>query len=440
MTAWSPDSTRIRLRILRRILKSAAPLTAALAVAPAILPPAWPTSAAAQAVEREAEDSAQALAAEQARLASGEDLGPRARQVLQRARNRQDEGKFAEAASILQSWLDGDPGRDHHLLRYELAVNLAAAGDQVAALASLRAAVALQPRFGVAWLRLGQTAYALSQYEPAGEAFLEGYGLTVDPAPDILHYAGVSLLLAGQADRASRTLQTLLREHRQGAPTEWYRALVAAALESADPEAARPFLDALLADRAESADAWELACRFSTARQDYRAAAVMLTVAGYLRPLTETEWRQLGDLYAAIAVPLEAARCYQRALDLDLAAAPTGSGRSAEYERLATAWLAAHRHDLGRAALQAGLAAEPTARLWSLLGDLEFMQGEHEAALAAFGRACALDPDFGRGWLMMGYCALELDRPQDARGHLARAAGFPDQAAGAEAMLRRITP
>ena len=41
----------------------------------------------------------------------------------------------------------------------------------------------------------------------------------------------------------------------------------------------------------------------------------------------------------------------------------------------AAAWLAAHEPDRARAALRDGLAAGPTARLWSLLGDLEFRAG-----------------------------------------------------------------
>jgi len=39
---------------------------------------------------------------------------------------------------------------------------------------------------------------------------------------------------------------------------------------------------------------------------------------------------------------------------------------------------------------------------------------------------------------MMGYCAVELGRDNDARGHLERAAEFPEQAASARNLLSRI--
>ena len=66
------------------------------------------------------------------------------------------------------------------------------------------------------------------------------------------------------------------------------------------------------------------------------------------------------------------------------------------------------------------------------------MDEDFEAALTAFDRATDLDPEFGRGWLMMGYCAIELGRPDEARRYLEKAAEFPDQAAGARSLLGRV--
>jgi Flp pilus assembly protein TadD len=66
------------------------------------------------------------------------------------------------------------------------------------------------------------------------------------------------------------------------------------------------------------------------------------------------------------------------------------------------------------------------------------MDVDYEAALTAFGRATDLDPDFGRGWLMMGYCATELGRRDEARRHLEKAAEFPNQASGARSLLGRV--
>jgi Flp pilus assembly protein TadD len=72
------------------------------------------------------------------------------------------------------------------------------------------------------------------------------------------------------------------------------------------------------------------------------------------------------------------------------------------------------------------------------MGDLEYLDEDFEASLKAFSRACDTDPDYGRGWLMMGYCALELGRDAEARRHLEKAAAFPDQQANARSLLGRI--
>jgi Flp pilus assembly protein TadD len=114
------------------------------------------------------------------------------------------------------------------------------------------------------------------------------------------------------------------------------------------------------------------------------------------------------------------------------------TGRAEEFERLASAWLSAHAHDRARATLKTALGRKETVRLWSLLGDLEYLDEDYEAALTAFDRSCELDPEFGRGWLMMGYCALELERETEARRHLEKAAEFPGQASGARSLLSRI--
>ncbi|MGD9546607.1 MAG: tetratricopeptide repeat protein [Candidatus Krumholzibacteriia bacterium] len=378
---------------------------------------------------------------EQARIEAGEDLAPRAQQILFRARSLLDDGKPAEAAEVLAGWLAGDPARDHALLRYELANARLAQDDETGALADLQAAVRLEPRFARAWLRLGETAYGLERYAAAAEGFARGYALTPDPRPEFLHYAGVCDLLAGRPDQAAAALSTLLTDHRAVAEPEWYRALVAAALESADPGQARPFLDHLLADRPSDPASWELAAQEAAARDDYRTAAVLLTVTGYLRPLTPAEWRQLGDLYAVIEVPRQAARCYERALQADGGSAgPDETAARAEVERLASAWLAAHDLEAARRTLRQAMAGRPTASGWALLGDVDLMDGDFAAASEHFGKAVALDPEFGRGHLMLGYCSLELDRPAEARRHLERALAFPEQATSARDLLRRVEP
>ncbi len=345
----------------------------------------------------------------QKKIESGLDLGSRARQVLFRARIRMENGDAAGAVDALDNWLNGHPDRDHYLLRFERALVCRALDRPDSVLVDLRRSVALEPRFARAWLLLGEVAYRQEAYGVAAEAFGRGYALTPDPQPEMLHYQGVCLLLDGQAEQAVVVLAALLRENRAEAKMGWYRALIAADLACAEPGAASPLLDHLVEDFASNREAWDLAARYAAARQQYRAAVVYLAIADDLQPLDAEHLRQLGDLYSACEVPLQAARCYQRALALkpqvvDADSVALRQGRE-DRERLASAWLAAHRPGLARESLQAAVKA---------------------------------DPDFGRGYLLLGYSALALGLEDEAREDFRRAQSYPDQAPDAGRILNSL--
>ncbi len=380
----------------------------------------------------EAAEPDAALLKEQALLDAGNDLSSRARRALFRARTRQDEGEFEDAAAVMSTWLAGDPAREHHLLRFNLAVSYFGLERPADALVSLEQAVTLAPRYARAWLRLGEAAYELKKYRQAGEAFVRAYDLSPDHRPEILYYAGVSLLSGDRAGQAFGSLARLIDNHPDTARLDWYQALLAAAGEASRPEHAAPYLDRLLAARPDDPDAWELAYRFHAGQTDYEQAAAHLTVADYLQDLSRDELIQLGDLYAAIGVPLQAAHYYELAFTAETEPGPD------EYRKLATAWLSAHEPAAARTTLDTALAARATTRLWALKGDLEYMAEDYAAALAAFAHGIELDPDFGRGHLMMGYCAYELGREKEALCHLARAAEFPAQSTTARGLVDRL--
>ncbi|PJA76717.1 hypothetical protein CO151_02050 [bacterium CG_4_9_14_3_um_filter_65_15] len=348
-------------------------------------------------------------AAVQQTIESGADLSSRAQQVLYRARTRLDNDDPAGAVDAVSDWLKGTPDHDHPLLRFTRAEARLYLDQPDSAWVDLRRAVDLEPRFARAWLKLGELAYSREEYALAAEAFGRGYELSPDAPTALLHYRGVCLLLADRPDEAVTVLAGLLQDHRDVAELEWYRALVAADLECAAPGRATPLLDHLVEDFAAEPDAWDLAARHAAARRDYRGAVVALTIVDYLQPLVRVRLRQLGDLYAACGVPLQAARCYRRALEGEPRAVEADSTdirrRRASVERLAAAWLEAHRPGEARAVLQAELAA---------------------------------DPGFGRGYLLLGYAALDLDRTELARDSWRKALAHPDQADEAGRLLQSL--
>jgi Flp pilus assembly protein TadD len=162
---------------------------------------------------------------------------------------------------------------------------------------------------------------------------------------------------------------------------------------------------------------------------------VALTVVGHLRPLTRQEQLQLGDLYAAIEAPAAAAGYY--------ATATEDTASAGEIERVASAYLASYQSEEALKILEAGIISGPTFRLWSLLGDLHVMENRYALAEAAFRECTRLNPNEPRPHLMLGYCMIEQNRPDDALVELTIAAAaeewtFPRPLAGPRAHSLKV--
>lgn len=369
----------------------------------------------------------------QAQIESGDGLSPRGRKVLFSSRTRQDDGRFGEAAKMMQEWISDHPDQAHHLLYFNLATSQLDLDHSAEALENLERTVALEPRFSRGWLRLGEAAYEQLKYARAAEAFQTGHNLMCEPRPEIRYYSAVAWLLAKEPEKALAGFDSLLRDHKDLATLDWYQALVAAASEAGSFEKARPWLENCLVENEADPRAWYLAYQFAAAEDDYDKAAVYLTVVGHLRPLKRDEHLQLGDLYAQSGVPIQAARSYQKALEY-----PEYQPRSADYLRLASAWMAAHQNAEARAVLDRGIATKPTAKLLALLGDLNYAEKNYADARSAFRQCVTLDAEYGRGWLMCGYCSMEMGENDEARSSLQRAKVFSGQGKVAEELLRRL--
>ena len=351
------------------------------------------------------------------------------RRALFEAQDLRDEGEYLAAAEVLENCLAKDADRDHPLLRFHLARALSLADRSADALEHYQAAIAMRPDFEDAWLGLGEVAYDLDRYREAADAFAKGFELAEEKDPRVLHYAAAAYLLAEDAER-SLQIATSLVSGRHGEPElDWFRTLLAAALELDRPDRAEAAVERMVELYGEKAEAWELLYQYAAHGGDLRRAAVALTIVGYVRPLTRSELRQLGDLYMAIEIPRQASRFYEEAL--------SDSAPPVDQERLATAYLAAHESDAALAVLERALRQRSSAQLWSLMGDVRYLREEYEEAYRAFEQTAAADPARGRAYLMMGYCALKMDRPNVAIGHLETAAGFPDRERDARSLLER---
>lgn len=350
------------------------------------------------------------------------------RKIAIRAAAYSKRAEYRKAVDLLTKHQREHPDQDHYLLRLYLAQNLADLDETALAKEQYHQAVSLEPDLDRGWFGLADAAYELEDYETAAAAFANGYRTSPEKPVAVLYYAGAAYLRAENPDMAFAHFSDLV-SGRIGSPQlKWYQGLIVAAARMQEPEKADPAVAQMVANFADDPEAWYLKYQHEAGKREFREAAAALRLVGYLRPLSDTENKQLGDLYIMLGVPYLASQQYAVALSDTFAAT--------DFERLGSALVAAHETEKALAVLKEALTEAESPRLWSLLGDIHYLRQEYGPAREAFGRIAAAD-ETGRAWLMQGYCALELGEKEAALDLLGRATSFPEQAEMAQILLQR---
>jgi tetratricopeptide (TPR) repeat protein len=346
--------------------------------------------------------------------------------ILFQAQELRNEGRLEESAALIEGYLRSKPDHDGYLLRSYLGMALAQTDRTSDAVEHFEAAVRMKPDHAQSWLGLGDVCYQLERYSRAGEAFHAGFKASPEPDPLVLYYSGVSFLHADQARRSFEVLSELVSGAHGPPELEWCRGYVAASVRAGRSKECKRVLLNLISRNPEDLESWRLLYQAAGSMEDYRQAAVALTIIDYLEPLDSQELLQLADLYLTLDIPAKSTVYYERALD--------EGTNPALRERLASAYIASHDREKARDYLGRAVKEAPTPRLWTLLGDLNYFDEEYEAALGAYSACAKIDPNPARAFLMMGYCAHELDR---LRGqHLRKASEFEETRESAQRLLR----
>ncbi len=359
-----------------------------------------------------------------------ESLPRDAKLALFEAQSLLEKGESEKAVEQLGKYVRAHEKKDDRfLVRYQYASMLVQVDKREAALKEYERVTQLEPRYDAGWMGLGETAYAFGQYAKAADALTKGYELSAEKRPELLYYAAAARLLAGDAAQALPLLDELT-SGRHGAPRfEWYRGYVSGCLQAQDSDRGQLAVNSMLEKFPSNADAWFLAFQYNASTGNYRQAAVSLTIVSYLRPLTRQEQLQLGDLFAAVDAPAAAAEHY--------ASATADSASAGEIERVASAYLASYQAEQALKVLDRGLKEMPTFRLWSLLGDLQVMEKHFDEAYRAFTECTKLSPEEPRPYLMLGYCAIEMEDATLALSHLNKIADNEEFADRVKMLVQR---
>jgi tetratricopeptide (TPR) repeat protein len=182
-------------------------------------------------------------------------------------------------------------------------------------------------------------------------------------------------------------------------------------------EAERTLMD-LLRQKPANREHWKLLARVHLQRKHYRDAACALEIAYAIRPPDPSGWKELGDIYAYVGAPLEAAKTLRKAYGNSL--------KPEECLEIARLYARGFRYGKAIEYMDRAIESSPRADLYLDKGRICYRSGRYNRAQKAFRRAAGLDPDRGEAHLWMGFAACQLSDWDLAHKAFAKAKTFAD--------------
>lgn len=396
-----------------------------------------------------------------AAILSSQDKNQEALDVLVRF-NAKKEGVNAKKAQ--------SKGYTHPYIYFSMGNCQLMMGKTNEAAASYRNALKGAPQFSEAWLNLGKCLYDLEKMEDAGKAFLKGYESQQQPEPLFLFYCAACYASAGKWDRSYGLFQRLLRNHPQGIKLEWKETLVQVLLTLEKNKEALPFIVELsekttgkkqrqwreirlyqymamgMEDKALSyarhltgVDTveptwWKALAHLYMQKNRYKEGLSAFLAYSFLVPLSEQETELMADLHMAVGVPAQAATYYETLLkdhiDPDV------------LKKLVQADMQVYDRDKALSLLDTAEKERGSSLpcdLAMLKGELLFEEGLYDKAFSVFEKLGKNDKTKGRAFLMMGYCAWNINDTNEARSAFKKAAEFAPLKKEAEKALKQLS-
>ncbi len=357
-------------------------------------------------------------------------LTPAVQKAVYTAQQAMEKKDYLKAEECLKKFIKKNPKKSHYLVEFTLANALAVAGKDRDALPHYMAAANLYPGFTAAWQNMGKIYFDLKQYNEAGNCLLKAYELNEKKEHSLLYYAAVSYIMAKKERKALPHLEYLVSGEVGAPKTEWLEALLKVYMDLKLKEKAFAVVRRLIDENGDNPRWWKILAQLHLQQSDYKPAVAALTVHSYLTPLKKQDIMLLGDLTNAIGVPLRAAVYYEKALSLE--------NNVSDYEKLASAYIGAHRPAKAIEVLDRALEKKATSGLWFTMGQVLYEQGNFDKAYNAFNQSARLNSKNGRAYLMMGYCALQMDKTETARSAFQKATRFPRQRKIAKKLLKQV--
>lgn len=359
---------------------------------------------------------------------------------LEQASEAIEAGESTRAVEVLDRLLRRVQGYERAVALQTRGYALAEAGDEAAALADFREALAMAalPREPQQQLRYntGQLQIAAGEVSAGIDTLQQYFDAACEPPPARAHMLLASAYAEQQRYReALEEVEAAFRRLDEAPAEDWLRFKLGLHFELSQYAAAAGVLQTLIARAPREPRYWRQLVGAYFEDGDRRRALAAQALSERLGLLTEArELRNLAALYRALEIPFKAARLLRAALDDGRLA-----GDAEDLERLANAWVAAREWAEADAALLAAAEAAPDARLYRRLGQVRMERGRWAEAVTAFEQAVARDPeDAGRAHYQLGIAAWRAGDSARARRALERAAQDTAQREAARQWLEYI--
>lgn len=306
------------------------------------------------------------------------------------------------------------------------------------ALRHYKASTQKAPDFSPGFLNLAKCYYDLNLPDDAAFAFLKAYETASEKKGKILYYSVVCFMMADQYPRALEFSQKLFDSHKSEITSEWKETFARIYITVDMQKEALPFVKELsetlegekqqmwrevliylyvqlhmdkkalsyagyLTQVDPLTPKWRKAYAHLLIREEkYKEALSHLTTYSYLTPLSREENKLLGDINFTVNIPIQAVRFYEKAMnenkDPDI------------LTKIAQGYMRLYEPQKALDWVKKGLEKKEDRELLMLKSYLLYETEQFEEAFSSYKNLTEIDPENGQPWLMVGYCAWQLER------------------------------
>jgi tetratricopeptide (TPR) repeat protein len=357
-------------------------------------------------------------------------LSPATRHALVKAQEALNQEQYPKAREVLQSYLK-DHAREAPADVYWLLGNTFFLEDRLGRACQVyRRGMERFPDNPSLLQNYAIASYLNQDFQEAGDYFRKAYEKAPEE-PDIklLYKAASAYYNAENFRQARQTLERLMAAAEAVQP-EWRKLLVYTHVSLEAWDRAERALYPLLAEEPANADFWKLLAKLHLNRDNHKDAASALHIAYEIHPPEPSAWDNLADIYFYLNAPLKASTCITRAYGENL--------NVEQCEKLARAYAQALRYDQAVRCIDRAIEQEPTAERYQTRARFYYKNRQFQEALASFEKAVEKEPKDAWSRLMMGFCAMEMDRWELAHKAFSAAAKSKQYGSWAQSALALV--